>query len=112
MKTHIITTLVLLASSAAVHAQGVALEFSSRSIDLPKLSLSGAAQQALKDQLPDLTPRISRPMSGAEGSTSYYSNMPVKAPDEKVDAKLTIKHPDSSVDYKLRVATPKVESSK
>ncbi len=110
MKIRILAVVVGIASSGTAGAQSGALEFPRQSIELPSLSLSGAAAEALQSRLPDMTPRTSNARSERRSHPNMVSHMPIKRPDEGVDAKVLIATPDAMKDFKLRVVTPEVES--
>jgi len=105
MKTYIVAVTVGVASLGIAQVKDTTLEFSQQSIELPALSLSGAAQQLLQSRLPDMTPRVS-PMR-----QKIISNMPITRADEGIDAKVLIARPDATKDFKLELKSPQVESA-
>ena len=103
MKTCILTLAVSVVSLQIARAQDTSLEFPRRSIDLPSLSLSGAAQQSSENRFPDMTPRI----SPTRTATSY---MEFKKASARIDEKALIARPDATRDLRLNEDSPKVES--
>ena len=104
IKHYIVAATAIVGSMGTAHAQDAALDFPRQSIELPALSLSGAAQQVLKSRLPDMTPRALRTHQ------KKLSTMPVGKPHEEIGDKVLIARPDVMKGFRLEVASPKVES--
>jgi hypothetical protein len=108
MKTSVFTFLAAGASIGIAHAQNTVSEFPRRSIECPALSLLGAADQTVQSRLRDAL-TLNLDVLDPRAITKMYSRMPIKKPDESIDAKIA-KAPDSSIEYKSRVVVPAIES--
>ncbi len=107
MKRFIGGLVALVAGLSLARGEDAPLQFGSRAIEKPALSLLGAAAEAVQQRLGE----VLAGRAGVAGQTRTYSRMPIMKPDESIDRGM-VKAPDASRDYKLQVIKPKVESEK
>jgi hypothetical protein len=119
VKTRLLTLLIAIATFGRARAEDAALEFPGQRIDLPALSLSGAAKQALERRLSTQALREIRDAGYSNffivrkrgADKRVYSILRSKLPD-RAGAKITIVPGMFSFDYKLNVVASEVEPSK